>query len=358
MHLTSLDVSSVRNLGNLNLKPGKEINLIYGDNGAGKTSLLEAIAILSTGKSFRAGKITSIIRTGSELLTVSASVENQSTKNSSRLGIQRSRHDTLARVDGVNIKRLSLLATSLPTVIISTRNHELIEGGPSERRRFLDWLLFHVEPDYLNYFRRYRVALQQRNAALRARSPDDLVCMWNTELAETGELISEGRLRMLNQFSQYLVKTFQQSSGHLNPQFSYKPGWQDEKPLKQALANLDNCRRRGITTIGPHRADMLIKDNSQEVKYIYSKGQQKLIAIQMKLAQIELYIQHHHQAPVVLLDDLPSELDEQARKFVFDYLQDRGAQIFLTSVDDVSKEIHGVSKVFHMKQGEIEKVLY
>ncbi len=358
MRLTSLDVSCVRNLKSVSVEPGPGVNLFYGENGAGKTSLLEAIAILSTGKSFRAGKITTVVNTDEDQLIIGASIRNTVSNTTSRLGIQRSRKDTLARIDGENVKRLSMLASSLPCVIISTSNHELVEGGPAERRSFLDWLLFHVEPQFLNLSQRYRSALQQRNAALRSHAADALVTMWHAELSETGEQITAGRKRMLDKFNQYLFNISTHWSEDLKPVFSYRSGWAEDHTLSSALERLENCRRRGITTVGPHRADLLIKTENQEARYMYSRGQQKLLAIQMRLAQIEMYTEYHQQPPVVLFDDLPSELDERARKMVFRYLEERQAQVFLTSVEDVSKELHTVSHLFHVKQGEIEKVLY
>ncbi len=358
MRLTSLDVSAVRNLSSVGIQPGPGVNLFYGVNGAGKTSLLEAISILSTGRSFRAGKISTVISSDLDHLVVGASVEDSITLSKSRIGIQRAKNETTARIDGANVKRLSMLASALPCVIISTSNHELVEGGPSERRSFLDWLLFHVEPQFLNFAQRYRSALQQRNAALRKGASDDLVALWHSELAEAGQRITEGRKRILQEFSTVLSDNSHQFNETLTPLFSYRAGWPEDLSLEDALARLDHCRRRGITTVGPHRADLVIKTNGQEARYVYSRGQQKLLAIQMRLAQVDMFTRFHQQPPIVLFDDLPSELDEQARRYVFRYLEERRVQVFLTSVDDVSKELQNACDLFHVKQGKIEKVLY
>ncbi len=359
MRLTSLDVSSVRNLSKISLEPEPGLNIFYGDNGAGKTSLLEAIAILSSGKSFRSGKIQTVIQNELPDLTVSASVLNEKNDTTNRVGISRSKDKTIARINGDNAQRLSELATALPCVVISTKNHELVEGGPTERRSFLDWILFHVEHDYLNQSRRYRSALSQRNAALRNGSADKLISSWNSELATAGEIISASRAEALKRFTVHFNRLAESLDEHIQPVFSYRRGWNEETSLAVTLEkNIGNCRRIASTSCGPHRADVKIKVGSNEARYVNSRGQQKLLAILMRLAQVNIYTEFHQHPPVVLFDDLPSELDKDARQFVFNYLQETGVQVFLTSVSDVSKEIHNVSKRFHVKRGLIKKVLY
>lgn len=359
MRLTSLDVSSVRNLKTISLEPEPGLNVLFGDNGAGKTSLLEAIAILSSGRSFRSGKINTVIQNDCSDLTVSASVVNEKSQVECRIGISRGKQKTHARINGANAQRLSELATALPCVVISTKNHELVEGGPSERRSFLDWILFHVEPAYLDVSRRYRNALSQRNAAIRSGAPDSLLASWDMELVAAGEMIHKFRKRIHQRFIDHYSELTKNLDVTVRPEFIYKKGWAEEFSLQEALnRNIAYCRRVGTTTSGPHRADIKIRVGSNEARYNNSRGQQKLLAIMMRLAQVDIYTSHHEHPPVLLFDDLPSELDRDARKFVFDYLQETGVQVFLTSVDDVTKEIQSVSKRFHVERGKIEKVLY
>jgi len=156
MHLTTLDVANVRNLASVQLEPGDGINYFYGDNGAGKTSLLEAISLLSVGRSFRSGKISTIIAGDSEELMVSGLVKDPLRDISTRVGIMRRNDSSMARIDGQNINRLSALAIAVPSVSISTRNHELIEGGPGVRRNFMDFILFHVKHTFVHLSKRYR----------------------------------------------------------------------------------------------------------------------------------------------------------------------------------------------------------
>lgn len=359
MRLTSIDVRSVRNLSDISIQPGPGLNIFYGPNGSGKTSLLEAISILSSGRSFRAGKIGSIIQNEADSLIVSAEVHNEKKSTNTRVGISRSNDKVDARIDGRTTNRISELAIALPCVNISTKNHELIEGGPGERRSFMDWISFHVDHSYLSASKRYRSALQQRNAALRNNQNQQLIQSWDNELAYSGELISISRNTVIEDFVSRFSKLAEIMPETTVPKFSYQKGWALELSLKDHLArNIDYCRRMGGTTAGPHRAELKIKIGKNDAKYIYSRGQQKLLAILMRLAQVEMYSEFHDHPPILLFDDLPSELDENARAFVFNFLSTSKIQVFLTSVEDVSKEIQSVNTKFHVEQGQIKKVLY
>ena len=359
MHLTRLDVSSVRNLASVHLEPATGINYFYGDNGAGKTSLLEAISLLSVGRSFRSGKISTVIRNDEGELTVSGSVQDDLRETSSQVGISRQKESLVARIDGQNISRLSTLATAVPIVVISTKNHELVEGGPGERRQFLDWILFHVKPNYVKLSKRYKLTLSQRNAALRSGSSLDMVSVWNKDLAESGELIAQQRHSICDQVSECL-QSFSEllPMESILPELQYRRGWAEGQTLLENLESaIDNCRRLGSTSTGPHRADIKLKIGSDEVRYRLSRGQQKLLAILLKLTQVDLYSKHHQQAPILLFDDLPSELDDKAREFVFSYLETTSVQVFLTGVERISKAVQSVNKTFHVERGEIENVL-
>ena len=359
MHLTKLEVTGVRNLASVKIEPGNGINYFYGDNGAGKTSLLESISLLSVGRSFRSGKIATIISNDSDALIVNGLVRDTLRDTSSRVGIMRQNDTSTARIDGQNIHRLSALAVAVPSVSISTRNHELIEGGPGVRRNFLDFILFHVKLTFVHLSKRYKTALSQRNAALRRGASDELVLLWNKELAETGEAIAEQR-RLVCIEVQERLKAFAEKldNAEILPELQYRRGWAEGQSLSENLeACLGNCRRLGTTSTGPHRADIKLKVGSDEARYLHSRGQQKLLAVLMKLVQVDLYARHHQQAPILLFDDMPSELDDSAREFVFSYLQETSVQVFLTGVDDISKSIHGVSKSFHVERGNIKNMV-
>jgi len=258
---------------------------------------------------------------------VSGLVKDSLRDTSTRVGIMRGKDTSTARIDGQNINRLSALAVAVPSVSISTSNHELIEGGPGGRRNFLDLILFHVKHTFVHLSKRYKMVL-----------------LWNTELAETGEAIDEQRRLVCSQVQDRLNAFAEKlDNSDILPELQYRRGWAEGQSLSENLENcLDNCRRLGSTSTGPHRADIKLKVGGDEARYLYS---------------VDLYSKHHQQAPILLFDDMPSELDDSAREFVFSYLQSTSVQVFLTGVEDISKSIHGVSKTFHVKRGEIKNVL-
>lgn len=353
-------MGGLRNLVSTSIEPGDGINYFYGDNGAGKTSLLEAISVLSVGRSFRSGKIKTIINHNSAELVVSATVVDAHNQQEKQVGISKSKDSTTARIDGQSINRLSDLASAVPSVVISTSNHELVEGGPGERRAYLDWILFHVKHNYVNISKRYKMALSQRNAALRRGAPDDMVLLWNQELAQAGEAIAEMR-QEVSVLVQQRLTAFSKQLGDMSilPELLYRQGWAADQTLAETLNKcLDNCRRLATTSTGPHRADIKLRVDGDEARYVHSRGQQKLLAILLKLVQVDIYTSHHNQAPILLFDDMPSELDSEAREFVLTYLQSTSVQVFLTGVEDISKTIQSVNKTFHVKRGEIQNVVH
>ena len=359
MRLSSLAIRGVRNLEHVSMDPGSGINLLFGDNGAGKTSLLESIFILAHGRSFRSGKIQTVVNQNASELSVSALVENQKLRLNNRVGLVRGRNPTQARIDGTPVTRLSELAVTLPCIVISAKNHELIEGGPTERRSYLDWLLFHVDHSYLALYRRFKSAMQQRNAALRSAAPAALVKNWDRELADAGQLISQKREQIVEQFTKKYSAMVESLEDELQPRFNYRRGWADTESLAESLnANFQNCQRLGMTSVGPHRADLKLFLGKNEAKYVNSRGQQKLLAIIMKLVQVELFADYNEQTPVILIDDPPSELDLITKQFVFSYLEKTDAQVFVTSVSDVSNNLQHSANVFHVKRGVVQKVVY
>ncbi len=358
MHLTSLDVRSVRNLQSVSIHPVPGINLFTGENGAGKTSLLEAVSLLSTGRSFRSGAISTIISAEAEELSVIGHIKNELTGSSCISGISRSRDALLAKIDGQTIARLSELASALPCLEITARNHELIEGGPTLRRSYIDWIVFHVEHQFGDNYRRYRHALSQRNAALKIPGSDAILDSWDRELEKSGTAIHEQRLTVVEAFGNHYEAVAANLPLDYEIDFSYSAGWNREYSFAKALqVARQNCQRLGTTSVGPHRADLRIRVKKQDVRYMNSRGQQKLLAIVMKLVQCEIYKQHHGHPPIVLFDDMSSELDDIAQEYVVSHLKKLGVQVFLTAISDMTVGKSLIDQRFHVEQGLIGKVI-
>lgn len=358
MRLTSLDVRSIRNLVSVQIEPANGINLFTGLNGAGKTSLLESISLLSTGKSFRTGSISTIINREATELSVVGHVANEASGITNIAGISRSKDQLIAKINGQGIKRLSELANCLPCLEITAKNHELIEAGPSQRRSYLDWIVFHVEHDFNDAARRYRQVLAQRNAALKQTTDFSLISSWDKDLVAAAEIIHSLRKKVISSFQSVFHDWSESMPLPRQLEFSYRSGWAVGKSMQQALdASRDTCLRFHTTSVGPHRADIKIRQNGQDVRYLNSRGQQKLLAIVMRLVQCEIYKSCHGHPPVILFDDMESELDSNSQQFVFDYLRQVGAQVFLTGINEMTVGKNRVDQVFHVEQGEVRKVL-
>jgi len=358
VRLSRLEARCIRNLHAVQIEPAPGINQLVGDNGAGKTSLLEAISILSTGRSFRAGSIGSLISHNAGKIIVSAEIEDQHTLKKNRIGISRGKDSTVARMDAEKVYRLSDLAHALPVLIVSAKAHELVEGGPSGRRSFLDWMVFHVEHQFAEFSRRYRTALNQRNSALKSRASASVISSFNQELANCGSQIDSLRSKIFEQFLNAYRGVSEQLKIPFKPEFRYRRGWSDTIELDQASRDsVEQCQRMGATTVGCHRADIRILIDNQEARYIFSRGQQKLLALACRMAQGLVFVNARMQAPVLLFDDITSELDQSTRQSVFSYLDTVDAQVFVTGVEAIELDANNQSAMFHVEQGEFRKVI-
>lgn len=365
MHLTKLEVTQVRNLQNLKILPHSQTNFIIGRNGSGKTSILEAISILSSGRSFRATDSRKVITHDMEQLVVFGESESDLGQNFFRLGISRFRDgSTLARINGETQTKISALALTLPVLSIDTSSMDLIDGGPSLRRSMLDWGMFHVEHSYLQYWQKYRQALKQKNALLKSsgtvRSSD--VRFWNKVLSEHGDQIDVLRRAYIEQldtrFKSICCDYFNISDC---VELRYRPGWSQVN--QQSLADIledhvESEIERRSCLYGPHRADIQIVWDSGLAKDICSRGQKKLVLYGVRLAQVAVMKEANCASPILLLDDLPAELDKNNIEFVTRFLVDFPCQTFITAISEQSINETLLSRLvdhrmFHVEHGEL-----
>lgn len=365
MYLSRLEVTHVRNLHSLVIEPHPSINFIVGDNGSGKTSLLEAISLLSRGRSFRTPNIKKVISHGRPDLTVYGVVCAREDVDPDRLGIRRAQTgETLAKVNGERCERLSDLALMLPAVEMESASFELVDGGPSIRRELLDWGLFHVEHRFLEIWKRYRAALEQRNALLRGGDSPALrysLSHWNSQLAEHGHALDDLRQQYVGRFALALKELAQHYLGIDSLEVEYHSGW-NKQQYPSLLSCLENHRQaeveKGRSLYGPHRADLDIRWHGQPARDICSRGQKKLVIYAVRLAQILLYQRERQSTPILLLDDLPAELDKGNIEKVSRFLCDYPCQSFITAIGkDVSDSgllsTFGTHRMFHVEHGQL-----
>jgi DNA replication and repair protein RecF len=361
MRIHRLLIEQFRLFEHLSLELGSRLNVFTGDNGSGKTSILEAIYLLAYGRSFRGGIRDGLIRRGQNRLRIVAELIDPS-GSGRRIGLERGVREWQARVQGQNVAGLSELYRELAVVCFEPGSHDLISGSSELRRRFADWGLFHVEPAFLTQWRRYQRALRQRNALLKTGTPDiPGLAAWEKELADSGEALTQQREAYLAELAQPLADAAQQflpELGRLTLRF--QRGWASGMDLGEALAT---SRTRdlllGHTSIGPHRADWAAGYDALPDTNTFSRGQEKLTALSCVLAQAAAYAERLGHWPVIALDDLASELDRRHLAATMSHLASVPAQLLLTGTQtpDNLTEWSEPAAAFHVKQGDVRRLL-
>ena len=359
MNIEQLRIAGLRCFGEavVALDPG--INVFTGDNGAGKTSVLEAVFLLSHGRSFRSGAKDALLQRGASGLSIFAELRHADGRLA-RLGLGRTGSRWEGRIDGLNAP-LGELVRECAVVCFDPGSHALISGGAEERRRYLDWGVFHVEHQFLSTWRRYQRALKQRNSLLRSYplAADALFLPWEAELAQTGQQIDLQRQAYLDLLRPRLARSMEGLLGELGAlELRYRRGWAEDQDLASQLRfQRERDVARGHTTMGVHRADWTLAFEHAPLREHLSRGQGKLVALACMLAQAELYAEHHGDWPIVCLDDLASELDQAHQRAVIGQLMGASAQILLTGTE-LPAAMQGLpARVFHVEQGELSRLL-
>lgn len=335
MSLQRLSVRGVRNLQALELTPSPRVNLLHGANGSGKTSVLEAIHLLGLARSFRSTRLTPVIQHEQDCALVFGEVRLADGRLS-QLGIARERGgDYRIRIDGQNARSAAQLAEVLPLQLINPDSFRLLEGAPKIRRQFLDWGVFHVEARFLGAWQRLQTALRQRNSWLRHGRLDIAAqAAWDRELSLASEAIDAYRRTYIQALKPVFERTLAQLVELPELTLSYYRGWDRERSLEEVLqAGLLRDQQLGHTQAGPQRADLRLRIGGHNAADILSRGQQKLVVCALRIAQGHLVNQAKHGQCVYLVDDLPSELDEQHRHALCRLLDDLDCQVFITGVD-------------------------
>lgn len=357
MRVEKLRIQALRCLDDVSLEPAPGINVFVGANGAGKTSLLEAVFLLSHGRSFRAGARDALLQRGAEALTIYAELSGHHSVRR-RVGLGREGQRWQGRLDGQNVP-LSDLVGACAVVSFDPGSHALIAAGAEERRRFLDWGVFHVEQDFLELWRRYQRALKQRNSLLRTgEAAESLHLPWEQELDETSAAITARRERYFTLWMVLLAKYVDQLIPELGGiTLRYRRGWTDGSTLGEALsAQRSRDLARGHTTQGAHRADWMVSYQHAPLREHLSRGQEKLTAVACLMAQAELYAHHAGEWPVVCIDDLASELDAGHQDALVAQLRAAGAQILISGTD-CPASLRSEALLFHVEQGRVSPLL-
>ncbi len=362
MRLTRLRIAGLRILAQVEIEPAPRLNLLQGDNGAGKTSVLEAIHLLGYGRSFRAAGREALLRPDAARVELFAEIAGPDGSTVRRLGLACDARQWEARIDGESVRSLAELLAHCPVVCFEPGSHALIAGGSELRRRFLDWGLFHVEQDFLQVWRRYQRALRQRNALLKTGAADAELLPWESELASAGERLHALRVSHIEGMQPALAHWAAQLVPELGAlRLAYAAGWrQSREPLLEAFqAGRGRDRALGHTSAGPHRANFSVGFEHLPQRESFSRGQEKLAALVCILAQADRFAGARGYWPTVLLDDLGSELDRRHQALALAAIARMDAQVWLTGTDapagfDPSSAADGV---FHVEQGQVQRLV-
>jgi DNA replication and repair protein RecF len=351
MALVGLQVEQFRCLEKVELTLDPRYNLFVGENASGKTSLLEALFFLGRGRSFRSRKLDRLIRHGQPEFRVIGRVEHGGQKVV--LGVRGTRAGTEIRVGGAPANTAADLAGHFPPQIIDPEIHKLLEEGPGRRRRFLDWGVFHVEPTFMPTWQRYHRALRQRNAGFRHGAGGALATVWDAEVVAAGEALSELPARYVHLLGPGLAEIGRRLLG-LEVALAHHRGWPADESLVDSLARgLERDQRHGITHAGPHRADVVVRVDGHAAKERVSRGQQKLLASALTLAQLALQDQVAPGRSALLLDDPAAELDGANLERLLGVVRELPVQLFVTSLRPDLAGLGAPGRMFHVEQGAV-----
>ena len=356
MRVKSLKINNLRNIESGHIDPDPRLTCFIGDNGAGKTSILEALVVLSKGRTFRSGQIASVIGPHSPHFQIVGNIES-STGAQHHLGMERGADHWTVRHNGADVTQLSELTELLPYVLLEPSSHTLVSGPPEGRRKYLDWGVFHVEHAYLTLWRRYSRTLKQRNAALR-QSNRDVVTSLDPQFVSLGEQLHKAReshAEALSSMLSDMLPLFNQTLTGID--LAYRKGWTGEN-LDQAISqSLPGDMDRGATGPGPHKADLKLKLDGVAAKDRLSRGEQKALTAALIMAQAKMICQSGDK-PVLLLDDLASELDEGHLINVLAAGLELDVQIWLTGITlpRAIRDCGAPYTVFHVEHGQITPI--
>ena len=375
MHVTSLKLENFRNYETLCIEPGEGLNIFVGLNAQGKSNLLESLYLLATSKSSRAGKDTELVRFEQSLARVTADVIRA--KNSDievEIALSQTEKKT-ARINGVKHTRLAEVIGQLNAVLFDSGDLEIIRGEPSVRRRFLDLEIAQTSPRYVLALGAYRKTLEQRNRLLRdlrdGRVPSsarESLPAWNEGLAQHGARLIERRQLFLERLAQLASETHRTLSDERDAlEVSYLPSFpldgltEAEEIQTRFLAELAGVAgeeaARGTTVRGPQRDDIAFLVNGSDCRLYGSQGQQRTVALSLKLAERQLIEELVGEPPLLLLDDVLSDLDDARRALLFDLTARSGSQTFLscTNLRAFSKGVLERATVYAVSAGEVTK---
>jgi DNA replication and repair protein RecF len=364
----SLTIREVRNLAPATLSPAPRFNVFIGDNGQGKTNLLEALYVVCALRSFRTSRLAEIIRLGAAEAQIAASIQRIDMEQ--RLELALRERSKVVRLDGKAVRPLSKYFGSFNAVLFAPEDLQTPRGTPGGRRRFLDRSVFNLGPDYLSDVQRYEKALRSRNAVLRDTGAParrrDLLEVYDRQIAALGARLIRRRADFLAQLEPRFHLAFESiTRAGLRAGLRYEPSVGEVGSSEDVLGTAIETRlrddhprdlARGVTSAGPHRDDLTFLLDGHPAQRYASQGQLRALVLAWKTAEIELLTAAHGEAPVFLLDDVSSELDAARNAYLFDFLAASESQCFITTTHPKHVLLERDRVDFEVRSGSVSRL--
>jgi DNA replication and repair protein RecF len=348
--LKKLSLHHFRNISTLAFDFSAKFNLFYGENGSGKTSILEAIHVLTQGKSFRTMSNEQLIQESFTNTVLFGIFEDAD--GAFQIGLEKTLETTLIKINGEKQKNTVALLRKIPVIVVNPESYDLIEAGPETRRQFLNWGMFHVEHDFEKVWKLFNRCLKQRNAGIRAEQAIEVWQSWDVALSEAGELFTQMRKSYIQALEPYFQQLISQLPFPHKLVMAFYQGWAEELPLFEALrSRTQRDLAQGFTTTGPQKADIIFNIKNAPAEARLSRGQEKLAVSVLRLAQGLMLFEKTGKTSIYLLDDLAAELDSLRRKALLKLCEQIPGQFFISSTDrnTFEEEVLPNSTMFHVE---------
>ena len=359
MVIKSLKLKNYRNYDLLDLKFDPKTNILYGDNAQGKTNILEAVYLSGTTKSHRGTKDKDMIQFGANESHIETIVEKNGIKYQIDMHLKKNSPKGIA-INKIPIRKASELFGIINIVFFSPEDLNIIKNGPGERRRFIDLELSQLDKVYLNNLSNYNRIVNQRNHLLKEidynKGALETLDIWDMQLIQYGNKIVERRQKFIEEINKIISNIHKKLTGNREDiKIVYEPS-NGALSFEQALLkNKEKDLRIKSTSVGPHRDDIAFLVSDIDIRKYGSQGQQRTAALSLKLSEIELVKQSIHDTPVLLLDDVLSELDKHRQNYLLDSIHDIQTLITCTGVDEFVNHRFSINKVFHVQNGQVTK---
>lgn len=358
MTIEQLEICNFRNYEIASFSFDKETNVLYGDNAQGKTNVLESIFLAGTTKSHRSSKDKDMIRMGQEEGHIRMFIEKKELLHKIDVHLKKHANKGIA-VNGNGIKKSSELIGISNIIFFSPEDLSIIKNGPSERRRFINMELCQLDKYYLHYLTKYNKILQQRNNLLKQisfkRELKDTIEVWNLQLIENGKKIIKERTLFINELNEIICSIHNKLSGGKEEiEIVYEPNVSENLFDEKLFLSEEKDLLMKTTHVGPHRDDICFLINGQDVRKFGSQGQQRTAALSLKLAEIQIVRRNIKDDPILLLDDVLSELDRKRQNYLLESIKGIQTIITCTGLEEFIKSGININKTFEIENGSIK----